>query len=387
MRASVEPGQSGGITVALDGGRTIALDPSRPSGCDFTFVSHAHVDHLHRSGGARKRGRAVASANAGTRVIASKETSLIARARGYDISADDAIVAAEENSGDFELVDTGHILGSRGLLAGGGSVYYTGDISTRDRAFMKAARMPHAETLIVESTFGRPEYVFPPISEITHRVNKVISEMYDLGIPVILMGYALGKAQLLTQLFGHWDPVYVHDSVAKMNSAYSELGVHLKSAMACSQAEEQGLLSKSRPWVMVSPLMHGRSAFVRHMKERYGAVTVGFSGWALDPGYRFMMGLDYAVPMSDHCDFEELVSAVKKCEPGKVYTFHGFASEFALSLREMGFDAEPVGGSSGRKEEGRARGRQEKKASGGRKGYAGAGSGNDETLPLDFFQA
>jgi putative mRNA 3-end processing factor len=54
------------------------------------------------------------------------------------------------------------------------------------------------------------------------------------------------------------------------------------------------------------------------------------------------MGLDYAFPMSDHCDYFELVEAVKACAPDKVYTFHGFAEEFAESLKKMGFDAESV---------------------------------------------
>ena len=49
------------------------------------------------------------------------------------------------------------------------------------------------------------------------------------------------------------------------------------------------------------------------------------------------------MPMSDHCDYKELVDAVKQCRPEKVYTFHGFAAEFAKSLRQMGYDAEPVG--------------------------------------------
>jgi putative mRNA 3-end processing factor len=36
------------------------------------------------------------------------------------------------------------------------------------------------------------------------------------------------------------------------------------------------------------------------------------------------------------------VDAVRQCRPEKVYTFHGFAAEFARSLNEMGYDAEPV---------------------------------------------
>lgn len=315
-----------GITVRQKDGTTVALDPSRAPDCDYAFVSHAHIDHMHRKG---------KGSTSKSRLIVSKETSLLAEARGYSIEG------KEEHDG-FALVDTGHILGSRGLLINDGDVYYTGDLSIRERAFMKPAKMPHASTLIIESTFGRPGYKFPAVDDITHRTNKVISEMYDMGVPVILMGYALGKAQLLTKMFGHWDPVYVHDSVAKMNSVYLDLGVDLKNALSHTEAEARDLLSKNKPWIMVAPLMSGRSAFVQDMKRKYGAVTVGFSGWALDAGFRYRMGLDYAFPMSDHCDYSELVEAVRACAPDKVYTFHGFAEEFAASLKTMGFDAEPV---------------------------------------------
>jgi putative mRNA 3-end processing factor len=323
MTGKVTLDQSG--IMVRQNGTAVALDPSHAVECDFTFVSHAHVDHLHRRG--RKKIK--------TQVLASRETALIAQARGYEI-----LDATEEHNG-FQLVDTGHILGSRGLLIGD-DLYYTGDLSIRERAFMKPAKVPRARTLIIESTFGRPEYVFPPLSEITHRTNKIISEMYDLGIPVILMGYTLGKAQLLTKLFSHWDPI-MHDSVAKINSIYSDLGVKLARGKTRRQAEEHGMLSKSSPWVMVAPLTSGRNAFVREMKERYGAVTIGFTGWAIASRYKYMMGLDYVMPLSDHCDYEELVAAVKQCRPEKVYTFHGFAKEFAEALCEMEFDAEPVG--------------------------------------------
>ncbi|HKU49858.1 MAG TPA: MBL fold metallo-hydrolase [Nitrososphaera sp.] len=323
MACHIAKSQSG-ISVQY-GNTSILLDPSRPGECDFTFVSHAHVDHLHRRGKKAK-----------SKILSSSQTARIAKARGYDMAD-----IVEEHDG-FDLVDTGHILGSRGLLVGGDDVFYTGDISIRERAFMKPAKLPHAKTLIIESTFGRPEYVFPALSEVTHRTNKIISEMYNLGIPVILMGYSLGKAQLLTKMFGDWDPVYVHDSVAKMNSVYSELGIDLKDAMAHSEAESLGLLSKNRPWIMIAPLMGARTEFVREMKDKYGAVTIGFTGWATGSRYKYMTGLDYVMPMSDHCDYKELVAAVKQCRPEKVYTFHGFAAEFAKSLKEMGYDAEPV---------------------------------------------
>ena len=47
-------------------------------------------------------------------------------------------------------------------------------------------------------------------------VVKIIANLYSKGKPVLLLGYELGKAQTLSQLFGDWDPIYYHDSVKKI---------------------------------------------------------------------------------------------------------------------------------------------------------------------------
>ena len=46
------------------------------------------------------------------------------------------------------------------------------------------------------------------------------------------------------------------------------------------------------------------------MKSKYGAVTIGFSGWAQSTKFSFGRRADYSVTMSDHCDFNELVDMV-----------------------------------------------------------------------------
>ena len=71
MKAKVSLGQSGIMVHHTD--NAIALDPLRPTDCRFTFVSHAHVDHLHKRGKEQKNK---------SQVLASKETALIAQARG-----------------------------------------------------------------------------------------------------------------------------------------------------------------------------------------------------------------------------------------------------------------------------------------------------------------
>jgi len=61
--------------------------------------------------------------------------------------------------------------------------------------------------------------------------------------------------------------------------------------------------------------------------------------------------LDYAVPISDHCDYNELLEIVRYCNPEKVYTIHGFADYFAMKLRTMGYEAMALKGQNKQKGE------------------------------------
>jgi len=205
--------------------KRVYLDPKNTDATGINFVSHAHSDHLP-------------SKNGGT-ILSSLETNEIANLRGFKM----------ENHIDsldgFSLIDSGHILGAKGLLFD--DIFYTGDICTRKRGFLQGAKIPKCKTLITECTFGLPEFVFPTIDEIQKQVNELISELYGKGIPVILMGYKLGKAQTITHLFGNWEPLYFHDSVKEMNSLHQKLGISLKDGIGHSEAEKNGLLEK-KPW-------------------------------------------------------------------------------------------------------------------------------------------
>jgi len=298
----------------------LALDPKKASSCEYTFVSHAHIDHVH-------------TPNGKSRLIASKETAALAKARGYDL------VASAEEANGITLSDAGHILGSNAILIED-SVFYTGDFSRRDRGFLKGSKGVKCDTLIMETTYGNPKYVFGETTDIVSKVNRIIADSFDQCRPVVLTGYALGKAQMITYLFKHWAPIYLHETVHKMNETHINLGVDIPSFV--SQAAESGKLLERRPWIMVSPSMSGRSALIKSLRERYNALVIAFTGWAVDQSYRFSMGVDYAFDLSDHCDFNELVDLAKYCNPSKVYTVHGFASEFANHLRHLGFDAESL---------------------------------------------
>jgi putative mRNA 3-end processing factor len=318
----------GGVTVTANSGIQVdlgktryVLDPRSHVRADFTFVSHAHLDHMH-------------TPSKNERVIASALTTELARARGYDLG-----ITTEQAEG-VELLDSGHILGSRAIRIQD-EVYYTGDASGRPRAFLGKCRTRQARIMVMETTYGIPEYVFPSTAKLVKEVNALIASTYDRGAPVVLMGYPLGKAQLLSYFFSSWDPIFYHETVETMNKIHVEHGVPLKPGKKFDALKDVDRLP-SGPWVMITPLSSGRSRLMTHLKKKCGAILVAFSGWALGPGYKYSIGADYSFPLSDHCDYQELINLVQAVSPETVYTVHGFAAEFARDLRKMGFSARPL---------------------------------------------
>ena len=129
--------------------KKILLDPSKVESDNFVFISHAHSDHIYRKPKNKSR----------IKTITSRETEAIAKARGYQI---ENTIYEEKN---LELVDSGHILGSKGLLAFN-EIFYTGDISTRKRAFLNPPnKIPQIGTLIIESTLAGQNIFFRIITK------------------------------------------------------------------------------------------------------------------------------------------------------------------------------------------------------------------------------
>jgi putative mRNA 3-end processing factor len=323
-RNGFEISNGNGITIRSPS-FSVTLDPRVATAVDYTFVSHAHIDHMHSPRGKSK-------------IIASAQTKELAKARGYRLG--DTI----EQAPGVELVDSGHIFGSRGALVKD-RIFYTGDISVRKRGFLGGCKGIKCDTLIMESTYGRSRYVFPEIEDVASSVNRFIATNFDRCRPVILTGYPLGKAQLITYLFSSWEPVYLHESVFEMNSSHISMGVDLKNfEMLKSGKDSDSKLSRG-PWVLIAPSFSTRSPLIRELKQKYNPAVGTFSGWAIDQRYRYMTNSEAAFPLSDHCDFRDLVELAKYCNPSMIYTVHGFASEFAAHLRDLGFEAEPLDGS------------------------------------------
>jgi DNA ligase-1 len=158
------------------------------------------------------------------------------------------------------------------------------------------------------------------------------------GRQPIALGYALGKAQEIVRILTRAGlPVTVHGSVAGVCDVYRELGVDLGAYRRYAASDFHGgrALDLMERGVLVAPPSVARSPFVTRFSKPFRVVL---TGWALNKGAQFRYGVDAALPLSDHADFDELLELIEIVRPKKVLTHHGFA-QFVDHLRKRGIDA------------------------------------------------
>lgn len=297
----------------------------RPPG-ELVFVSHAHSDHTGRHAeviltaptqklmGARLGGRRVEHVlNYGERV---------------DLRSGAWGVPREAH---LTLFPAGHILGSAmaRLETREGSLLYTGDFKLRSGASAEPCQPVAADILVMETTFGRPQYVFPPTEEIVAQLLQFCGDALTQGAVPVLLGYSLGKAQELLSLLGAAGlPLMTHDTTARMTQVYVELGQAMPPLVPWSPEAALGHVVLAPPGAALDAL-----------KQRHPVRVAVVTGWALDAACRYRYRADAAFPLSDHADFPGLLELVRRVAPKRVYTLHGFAGEFATTLRRLGYDA------------------------------------------------
>ena len=306
----------GGVHIDLSDGTTVVADAATPSG-DVNVLTHAHGDHLFRSSPGP--------------VVCSRATADIAGCRRPNATVE------RTSHPRVDLVNAGHVAGSRAAVVtdpDGTRYCYTGDVSTRDRLYLQGFEPPDADVLVVEATYGRPDYVLPPQADVEREIRDWLAE--TMAGPVLLFGYSLGRAQklqVLAEAAGR-DRVFVTDAVAEVNAA---MDPHVDATFGAARYGPDVDLGPGD--ALVLPRGRGTRDLVERLRAGCDAVTAGFSGWAVDESYRYRGGYDATFPLTDHCDFRELCELVEAVDPDRVYTTHGFTDELATELTARGFDA------------------------------------------------
>jgi Cft2 family RNA processing exonuclease len=176
--------------------------------------------------------------------------------------------------------------------------------------------------------------VFPPQEEVERGIVDFCRQSLADNVTPVLLAYSLGKTQELLQIVGRAGlPVMLHAHGHRLTKRYVELGLKLPPFALLDEKNYAG-------HVIIAPPMEANNAPLTWIHPRRTAVA---TGWALDSGAIYRNRCDAAFPLSDHADFPDLLAFVDRVKPKLVYTLHGFAKEFATTLRARGIEAWAIG--------------------------------------------
>ncbi len=301
--------------------RDLLIDPHKVPKHAKVYLSHAHSDHVKLS----KK----------SEFFATPETIDLVRQRFGEAKFSSIGFKKKKSISDFdlELYPNGHILGSAQAKFGadGKEFVFTSDFRLQDSFLFKGAEPLEAETLVLETTFGSPKYVFPKQDEVVSGMIDWIGKKSKQGL-VLLSGYSLGKAQELTMISNEAGVVpIVHDSIFDSNKIYEKHGVKLGEYLKLDHN------LKDSSVVIMPPQLVDKHLFatLEHFDKRKI-----FS--ALATGWEYKGAYDELFPLSNHADYNDLVEYVKASNPKLVLTDHGFCEEFARKLNKIGYNAKPL---------------------------------------------
>ncbi len=324
-----QPESNPAVVFHYDGGlkltrADLAIDIPRRQG--RAFVSHAHFDHMARHAYA----------------LCSPATAALYQARLGRRPTMEMPFRSPVEWGGLRLTTypAGHCLGSAMLLAEEmqssdkpeKTLLYTGDFKLSGSATAQAAELSRADILVMESTFGDPKYRLPPREETIGSLRELVADLLGANRVPVIEAYAMGKTQEVTRLLTSAGiPVMQQPEAFAISQIYQKCGVDLGPVVRFDAQQTSGHV------VIVPP-----GPKHRYLLEGLPVVRIAVTGWAMGSGAKFRLGVDHALPLSDHADYDELLAAVERVAPRKVYCTHGPES-FADRLCDLGWDATLLG--------------------------------------------
>lgn len=241
---------------------------------------------------------------------------------------------------ELTLLPAGHLRGSAQLLCsrqgGAGPVLYSGDLGG---AGPTAAATPEpraqgtCESLILRATYGHPRSVFPPRAEALAGLTLFVRQaLAARAVPAVLASPLGGAQEALLHLAGEGHSVRLHPAALRACQAYRGLGVALPEAVGLPAAPAFGDV------LLLPDGARARKALAALPQAR----TCLLSGRALEPDAAARLGVDVALPLSDHAGFDQLVDYALRSGARRVLTVHGHAEELAEELRRRGLAAQAL---------------------------------------------
>ena len=302
------------------------VDPVRPVA--RAVVTHGHADHC------RPGSRAL---------LATPETARIAAAR-YGEAAFGAVQALPPGEslriGDAALrfAPSGHVLGAAQAVieAGGARAVVSGDYKRRaDPTCAPFERVP-CDLFVTEATFGLPVFRHPPVEAEIGKLLRSLARFPDRAHAVGV--YALGKAQRLAMELRRagWDrPIFLHGALQKLFEVYAALGVALGPLEPATVKEKERL----RGEIVLAPPSALADRWARRLPD---PVICAASGWMRVRQRAKQRGVELAMVVSDHADWDELTATIRETGAETVWVTHGAEDALCRWCALEGIAARPL---------------------------------------------
>jgi len=243
------------------------------------------------------------------------------------------------NGVQVSLHPAGHIIGSAQVrVEHKGEVWVvSGDYKLEDDGISGAFEPVRCHHFVTESTFGLPIYNWQPQAAIYSGIQQWVRGNQAAGKSSVFIAYSLGKAQRLLQPLSEVsERILVHGAVYNMHKALVDAGWKLPDVERVTPDTPKEQLKGA---VVIAPSSAEGSSWMR----RFAPLAVGIcSGWMMVRGNRRRKNADAGFVLSDHADWNGLLTACKATGAECVYVTHGFQAAFSRYLNEQGIQAREV---------------------------------------------
>jgi putative mRNA 3-end processing factor len=309
------------------------IDPWKP--VDKAIITHAHSDHARWGSNSylcHRLSKPILQLRLGDNPYQTVEWNEAVYMNGVKIS----------------LHPAGHIIGSSQIRVEYKDEVWvvSGDYKTEDDGISGAFEAVPCNTFITESTFGLPIYKWKKQPEIFTEIKNWVQQNNADGKTSVLIAYSLGKAQRILQPLAETGlPIYAHGAVFNVQETLIKNGWNLPPVTRVEPDTPKELFKGN---IVIAP----PSADGTPWMKKFYPYSVGVcSGWMQVRGNARRKNVDAGFALSDHADWNGLLTAVKATGAQKVFVTHGFQSAFSRYLNEQGIEAAEVKTDYGSEEE------------------------------------
>jgi len=225
----------------------------------------------------------------------------------------------------------GHIIGSSQIrVEYQGEVWVvSGDYKREQDGISGTFESINCHAFITESTFGLPIFQWRSQQEIYNDIINWISKNKENGKASILIAYSLGKSQRVLQALKETtQTIYAHGAIYNMQQTFIDAGWGLNPVVRITPETPKELLKET---VVIAPPGAEGTSWMR----KFYPYSIGVcSGWMQVRGNARRRNVDAGFALSDHADWNSLITTIKETGAEKVFVTHGFQSAFSRYLNE-----------------------------------------------------